>query len=393
MPPCTCPACQRQHTSEPHSPLDNPARRSLVLGGLAGAVLGVIPWSRAADDLLDPSKIGVTHKSAESEGLLDPDRIGSKVMGSGGAPVRKRSSRQSPGDARAMAASVTSSVAGLIKAAGNLTAEADKLSAEDSRLRQKMQELIQEKAFKLEEYRNGLFCSGCGQTRSEILAKGETFPHSGQHIIRATPEQIAAKERELQAPIDRTDRELKENADKRVKVVAQRDEALDQVGAGLALWRTSASFEASLIELHEQDSRDLYKAEYGKAEAQYNLLQPEIRATKEAARKAALTKESDLWSKLMDTLDARRQADRSAFLNARASAVAARQSEETRLADALSAAKLNFQFSSTYYEIGPSNGFKPLGGYYRMGNHTPEQHGQVLSSVRNFIEQFRKQGL
>ena len=392
MPPCTCPTCQRQHASEPHPPPDNPTRRSLMLGGLASVVLGATHWARAADDLLDPSKIGATRRSAQSEGLLDPDQIGAKVMGSGGAPVRKRSGRQPSSDARTMAATVTSSVAGLINAAGRLVAEADKLAAEDSRLRQKLQDLTQEKALKLEEYRNGLFCSGCNRTKSEILAMGDTFPHPGQHIIRATPEQIAAKERELQAPIDRTEKELKDTADKRVKVVAQRDEALSQVEAGLALWRASVTFEADLIELHEQDNRASYKAEYDQAEAQYNRLQPEIRAAKDPARKAALVKESTLWSELMETLDTRRKADRHTFENARGKATGARQGEEARLGGALSAAKLNFQFGGFYYAVGPSHGLQPMGGYYRMGDHNPAHHGEVLARVRNFIDQIHNRG-
>jgi hypothetical protein len=392
--PCTCPACQAKagvNTNAAQSP-DPTARRAVVIAGAALLLAPLTRWARAADDLLDPSKIGVTRKSVQSEGLLDPDSIGAKVMGAGGAPVRRRSGRQSPSDARNMAASVVSSVAGLINTAGKLMAEADKLAADISRLRSKLDQLIQEKAFKLDEYRNGLFCSGCNQTKSEILAKGETFPHSGQHIIRATPEQIAAKERELQAPIDRTEKELKDTAAKHVQVVAQRDEALDQVGAGLALWRTSVSFETDLIELHEQDSLAAYKAEYDQADAQYNRLQPEIKAAKDPARKAALDKESKLWSELMETLESRRKADRRAYANARDKATATHQGEAGRLADVLSTAKLNFQFAGVYYKVGPSQGLKPLGGYYRMGDHNPARHGEVLSRVSDFIERFNNQG-
>ena len=42
-----------------------------------------------------------------------------------------------------------------------------------------------EKERKLEDYRTGQFCSGCGKFRSQF-APGETFPHSGQHVVIPT---------------------------------------------------------------------------------------------------------------------------------------------------------------------------------------------------------------
>lgn len=55
--------------------------------------------------------------------------------------------------------------------------------------------------FKMQEYRAGLFCSGCNKTQSEF-AKGEVFPHAGQTIVRPTEQEILSKERTLQSPID-----------------------------------------------------------------------------------------------------------------------------------------------------------------------------------------------
>jgi hypothetical protein len=68
--------------------------------------------------------------------------------------------------------------------------------------------LIDFKTIQMADYRAGLFCSGCNQTKTQILAKNEPFPHAGQQIIKPTPEQIAAKDRELQGPIDRIEGEL-----------------------------------------------------------------------------------------------------------------------------------------------------------------------------------------
>lgn len=42
----------------------------------------------------------------------------------------------------------------------------------------------------LDEMRHGEFCTGCGRTRSDILAHGEPFPHPGQQVRPATPEEL-----------------------------------------------------------------------------------------------------------------------------------------------------------------------------------------------------------
>jgi len=61
---------------------------------------------------------------------------------------------------------------------------------------EELNKLIDGKGPYMEEIRNGLFCSGCGRTKSEIIARGEQFPHPGQHIVLPTTEQITAQERE-----------------------------------------------------------------------------------------------------------------------------------------------------------------------------------------------------
>jgi hypothetical protein len=69
--------------------------------------------------------------------------------------------------------------------------ESEKLAT----LKRELNNLIAEKDVVLEDYRQGYFCGGCGKPRSQF-APGETFPHPGQEIVPATPEQIAAKEKE-----------------------------------------------------------------------------------------------------------------------------------------------------------------------------------------------------
>lgn len=60
------------------------------------------------------------------------------------------------------------------------------------RNRVELKKLEAEKEAAVEEMRKGLFCSGCNQTRTQILAKGDTFPHPGQRSVPATPAQVKA---------------------------------------------------------------------------------------------------------------------------------------------------------------------------------------------------------
>ncbi|HVZ64892.1 MAG TPA: hypothetical protein VG936_10000 [Lacunisphaera sp.] len=68
--------------------------------------------------------------------------------------------------------------------------------------------LIREKAQALAEMAAGEFCSGCGRTRSEILRTGSVFPHPGQSVIKATPEQMARKAAEFDARIRTLDEQI-----------------------------------------------------------------------------------------------------------------------------------------------------------------------------------------
>ena len=131
--------------------------------------------------------------------------------------------------------SLTREMARILDSIGQLERKASSLSGEISTLKERRQSL-------LEEYRNGLFCSGCSQTKSQILAKGEKFPHPGQKIIQPTSEQIKAKDRELQSPIDdaarrlgQVEKDLKKNEDQSLV-------GLEQVRLGVLFWRTASSY-------------------------------------------------------------------------------------------------------------------------------------------------------
>jgi septal ring factor EnvC (AmiA/AmiB activator) len=54
----------------------------------------------------------------------------------------------------------------------------------------------------LEEVRAGLFCDGCGRTRSDLLAHGDPFPHPNQHPRPARPEDYERVEKDFANRMD-----------------------------------------------------------------------------------------------------------------------------------------------------------------------------------------------
>lgn len=83
----------------------------------------------------------------------------------------------------------------LKESAGALTGLEDRIS----RQRGEIGDLEVRREAELEEKRRGQFCSGCGKTRTEILAQGDRFPHPGQHERPATPEELKAVEEKYAA--------------------------------------------------------------------------------------------------------------------------------------------------------------------------------------------------
>lgn len=320
-------------------------RRRVLLAALAGWC--VSPSALAQDDLLDPSRLGTPAKPL-----------------SNGAPVSTPGAGRAaePARGRDMAGSVVVALDGLTRAAASRSEDVARLDKEASELVARLSRLNADKAAKLDEYRQGLFCSGCGKTKSEILAVGDTFPHPGQSVIRATQAQIAAKEREMQAPIDRAVRELDGNRTKRKVLGQELDEIFEQINAGLSLWNTSLAFEKNLLHRAMQEAEDRYRQ--ARQRPQGALAQLDSKFKSEQARgNTAL---------------------------GRAAAHAEREREV--LNGFLARGKLA-QLTTLLATIAypsPSADFAALGGHFRMGRFNPEGHGEVLTSVESFINAFRQ---
>lgn len=387
---CTCGTCgQSGDGAQP-----NLHRRRALSGLFAGLLLTQMRPARASDDLLDPGQIGAARKSVAAEGLLDPARLGGSKTGQTTAtptPHRRRSNRQPPSYARNMADSVVSSLDDLTRAAAKLVDEVIKLDARADELASKLRTLQEEMERKLGEYRSGLFCSGCDKTKSEILARGEEFPHPGQTIIRPTQAQIDAKERALQIPIDHAARELRENRARRAQAVNERDEALLQIGFGLSLWRTSITLETALIWLDEEESAAANKVEYDKAENQIGKLRRESYVLK-SPREKEVAREIKMWTEIQEKLDRQRRADRRDSQNALMRAAAKVGDEQSTLQGYIGRDRLSQVLTAAVQTgpIGVGAGFNDLGGLYRMGNYSLADHDEVLPSVNSFITTFRR---
>lgn len=78
-----------------------------------------------------------------------------------------------------------------------------RVEGELQKLRASLTDLQREKIEALEDMRNGEFCSGCGQTRRALLAKGDPFPHPDQTIRAATPEELVKAANEYDERIGR----------------------------------------------------------------------------------------------------------------------------------------------------------------------------------------------
>lgn len=68
-----------------------------------------------------------------------------------------------------------------------------KIDDQISRVQNQIRAVQREKAAALDDIREGLFCSGCGKTKTEILKNERVFPHPGQTVIHMTPADLAAR--------------------------------------------------------------------------------------------------------------------------------------------------------------------------------------------------------
>jgi hypothetical protein len=137
---------------------------------------------------------------ALSTSQLTPSLVGAESVV---APVVKRNFPQEIAKARDAWNRDSKRIAELLRILREQAGILTPLEKELMAARKDLADLIAEKAQALQDLREGAFCTGCGRTRSELLAKGEGFPHPGQQARPATPEELAKAENDYDARIDR----------------------------------------------------------------------------------------------------------------------------------------------------------------------------------------------
>ncbi len=337
--------------------------------------------------------------------LLDPSRMGqSTSSAAGSAFVRGVAPRD--GSARSWFVTVADALERLfskVQAGGN---EHNRLASNESDLKNQVNKAEINKESVLDEFRNGMFCSGCNQTRSQILAKGESFPHSGQSIIRATAEQIAAKERELNLVINRLKSSLDE-AIQRVRLLAEDlQEAFDQIQAGSGLFSTALYNWKSTIVSHENELSEAFIRKRNAAFAAATEISNRGEKSSDLQEVRAALSDLDMWEDIVRKLNASMIADwnaTQAALTEMHTIARTRHdrlmAEGNRITLALGVTGLSAGFTGAYYYLlkgaGPEVAPGRFGGEgseglrFRLGDATPTRRGEILSSVQGFVNQYR----
>ena len=356
------------------------SRRS-VLGGASGFLAAAWSGNAAAQDLLDPSLL--------------------LRRGAADVPTSPLSAN-SPGPqyARGMAESIVGALVRLVNAFALTSNRLTDLTEREKRLGAEIDAKIKNKEADLEEYRQGLFCSGCGQTRSQILAKGEQFPHSGQTIIKATPDQIARRERELDEGIQRLRDQLRKVGDDKKPLDGDLTRIRKEIFEGGNLWYTAVTYEDALIKQRDVDAAHRYNAQREPiTELFKRLSQLEPSIVDEAQRQTAAA-ELQKANTSLTAIEERRYTATRAYQLAMSGADGSARSDGDRFRSALSSAAATIKESGNrgYLEISQNlltknpllwaNGAgRGTGGiFFHMGDYSEASTGGTLPSVSQLIQ-------
>lgn len=360
-----------------------------VVGKLFALPLVASPTMAFAQDLLDPTSLRSSRVTAADTG---PDRT-------------RPANWVGPSYARDMSASVTSALLALIRAYGTIADQIGKLQAQQKDLAEKLAAAIRDKEAKLDEYRQGLFCSGCGKTKSEILSRGEQFPHPGQSIIKPTPEQIAAKERELQAVIDRLSKALDETRTKLAELNPNIDTIRSQIFDGMGLWRTATGFERRLIRQEDNFDASDYFRERQTISKQLAASHKEAELARETTALQRVIGDLELWRGTLQQVEKKRagEIDRTAEQMAANETNSRRQVAQVDTLAKEVASKITAFGYAGYLNIVtvPMNVNVDLSGLrseasgytFRMGKYDRAGTGEVLPRVAEFVGRSRNMTL
>ena len=354
----------------------------MLIRGLIASSLCMVLGAQSASGKKDPL--------AEALGRASGKGGVSSQLGSGGIEVAFKGARTE--GVQAMASEVVGTIGSLTADAEQALADLDAAKAETSRLWALFQQKQKEVNEYMAQYRQGLFCSVCGKTKAEIERRGETFPHTGQHVVVPTQEQIRAKERELQPEINEARAEWAAATNRVRKLRLKVDELLEQIPLGHSLWCTAATYVRNLVaQARAQEVYDLQK-QLEKANHQLNAATDRLIAattikTREEANQAKTAAQAQV-----DQLRSKLRSEETLSLQEASRLAQIRKDESGRIAGYLDRPHLrrNLELSPTYVAMGRLSGADSLGGRFLMGR-LPSDGGNAapLTSVLRFIAEFR----
>lgn len=321
--------------------------------------------------------------ASPSQDLLDPAKPAKKAEAAWAA-----FSTYSAASGRRDAASVVSAMDRLTASLADLIDQVEKLSERRSRLAKELPEAIEHMEEILDDYKSGLFCSGCDRTRTEILARGEKFPHPGQHEVRPTAAQIEAKEKELLRPIQGMRRDLAQ-ATKDLQVREDRlKEALEQPAQGLYLWQTAATAEQSALLREDARCKQRAETELRRIRSEISRAQMDKRPEAEADLK--------LWRTLEAQSEARKNSDQTKAQQSLAEAARLRTEQMKTLQTYLDRGKIHLRLSLEvkFVTASPAMHDKDLGAYFQMGA-IPEvgKGSEPYPAAMAMVQKFRRDAL
>jgi hypothetical protein len=183
-----------------------------------------------------------------------------------------------PSAARSMAERAKSAVDALASKIQSNIRIIDQQQNEISYCDARVQQLIREKEEVLRDYKQGMFCSECGRAKRQFENDAAFWAHiaenaaNGRHAVPASPEQIAAKEKEYDEKIAALTSAMEsKKAECRQIISAKQAESKDawnQIQEGINLWRTATTLEQSLLYAHEEglkrkEEADIKEAQQG----------------------------------------------------------------------------------------------------------------------------------
>ncbi len=163
-----------------------------------------------------------------------------------------------PGYARSLAQRAVSGLQQLANTLRQNTAMIDDLTKTLKGYDERLAALKQQKISELSEMRQGLFCTGCGRTRSDILTKDPSpavFPHAGMRIRGATQEELTATAKKFDDQIRSLETEKFKNSPILSQAIFEKqresEAAAQQIKEGINFWRMATTLERTVIEARD----------------------------------------------------------------------------------------------------------------------------------------------